>query len=214
MSYPSHLLSIVTIPAMIGLAIVTEPDNLPRQLSLSFACDSTLSPNLDANRLAERYGPANLSTESIHVGEGRYVTGTVLFPADSVRRVEIMWKDTVEKRYPSVIRIQGQHSSWQTPAGLTVGMQLLTVERINRRPFRLAGFGFDGSGYVSSWSHGALEDPPSAPCTMHARLSPGEARTTEPSMFRQVVGDRVFSSGHPAMQALNPVIYEILLRYH
>lgn len=31
--------------------------------------------------------------------------------------------------------------------------------------------------------------------------------------YRQVLGDKEFSSGHPSMQALNPIVYEVFLDY-
>jgi hypothetical protein len=32
-------------------------------------------------------------------------------------------------------------------------------------------------------------------------------------VIRQVVGQREYASGHPAMQKLNPTVYELLLQY-
>jgi hypothetical protein len=42
------------------------------------------------------------------------------------------------------------------------------------------------------------------------RLRPDASAIGAPE-YRQVVGDRVFSSGHPAMQALNPRVYQIIV---
>ena len=42
------------------------------------------------------------------------------------------------------------------------------------------------------------------------RLRPGANATGSPE-YRQVLGDHVFSSGHPAMQALNPRVYQMIV---
>jgi len=38
-----------------------------------------------------------------------------------------------------------------------------------------------------------------------------DANSTQ--LANQLKGEREFSSGHPAMQALNPAVYELMLQY-
>jgi len=199
----------------VGFALwVGAVDMNPQQI-LTFSCGSTFPPDVDVEQLRQRFGVANVSTDSIHIGEGQYLKGTLLFPDDSTRRVEIVWEDSVAQRSPSLVRIGGRRSAWRTPTGLTLGMTLRAVEQANGRPFRILGFGFDGSGFVTSWSDGSLADRPDSPCRTHARLGPDEtSRQTHPESYRQLIGDREFSSSHPAMQALSPLVNEIQLRYH
>jgi hypothetical protein len=42
-------------------------------------------------------------------------------------------------------------------------------------------------------------------------LTPLDARQRE--LYKQVTGDRIFSSAHPAMRALNPRVDELLLAF-
>jgi len=52
------------------------------------------------------------------------------------------------------------------------------------------------------------------PCTIRARLRPEGVQDAERQIsYRQVLGDREFSSGHPAMQTLDPSVYEVWLDY-
>ena len=44
-------------------------------------------------------------------------------------------------------------------------------------------------------------------------LASGFVARTEAAASQDVSGERQFSSGHPAMQALNPAIYEIFVQY-
>ena len=85
------------------------------------------------------------------------------------------------------------------------------VERLNRRPFRLAGFGYDHSGTQVSWQGGKLEATASSPCKVRAVFSEGRGVEVE-ALTRQVSG-REFSSGDPAMQAINPRVEKLWLAY-
>lgn len=151
--------------------------------------------------------------------EGEYNEGTVLFANDRNSKVEIFWKDRAEKRRPEWIRLQGQQSRWRSPAGLTLGNDLRTVERINGRPFHLAGLGFDGAGAVLSWDGGTLESLNGAECQLKIWLRPSEdgsnnqMTVARQRLANQVAKDGNYSSGHPAMQALNPQVYQMMLLY-
>ena len=127
--------------------------------------------------------------------------------------VEVFWQKPRRGGALRLVRTRGNQGSWETPLGLRVGLDLRTIERINRRPFRLAGFGFDYAGTVTSWEGGHLEEPPSAPCRVWARLSPDHP-SDDVELEREylrVRGDKIFSSGHPSMQLLNPKIRVLLI---
>ncbi len=181
--------------------------------NLFLSCDSVFTPALEVGQLVARYGSSNVSDAPLDVGEGRIETGTVLFAEDSTRRVEVLWKEVDTRRIPDQVRIRGGVSDWRTPAGLTLGQSLREVEKLNRRPFRLFGFLFDGAGIVSNWSGGNL-DVDTGICALRVRLLPDDAAISAGAgLYRQVLGERSYSSGHPAMQALNPVVAEIVLVY-
>lgn len=81
----------------------------------------------------------------------------------------------------------------------------------------MAGFGFDYGGTVTDCARGRLR---MLGCVdregvvqgrlMVLRLSPSVQARAQPE-YRQVLGDRIFSSGHPAMQKLNPSVYQIIV---
>jgi hypothetical protein len=93
--------------------------------------------------------------------------------------------------------------------GICLGTTLKQLEQINRKPFRIAGFAFDYSGTVISWSQGALEQELDSPGRVILRLEPPQDQWQQPD-YRSVLGDRSFSSGHPAMQRLNPSVYQLI----
>ena len=165
-----------------------------------------------------RFGPVNVKDAQVYLGEGEYAAGTILFADDPERRAEITWLDSVNKRSPTLIRIQidkGGRTRWRTPQGLTTGLGLAAVERLNRRPFRLSGFDWDYGGTTMSWSGGVLARAETATCGVWARfwydsdgLSPEQIR-----LALQVSGSREFSSGHPGMQARVPWVHDVGLHW-
>jgi hypothetical protein len=152
---------------------------------------------------AARFGAANVVEGQVYLGEGEYEAGTILFADVPEQRAEITWQQPAVKRAPKMMRIRGAKSRWRTPQGLTLGLALPTVERLNRRPFRLWGFDWDYGGTTLSWSGGMLSRAESPTCKVWARFSRDEQpRSSEAShLAAQVSGEREFSSGHPGMQA-------------
>ncbi|MHB1297191.1 MAG: hypothetical protein ACYC0B_01580 [Gemmatimonadaceae bacterium] len=51
---------------------------------------------------------------------GGTVNGTVLFPNDSMRRLEILWHDELRER-PAVLRVRGSASHWRLHPGIALG---------------------------------------------------------------------------------------------
>ena len=84
------------------------------------------------------------------------------------------------------------------------------LERINRKPFRLAGFDWDYSGTVLSWNSGVLEGVFGSEGRKKVFLRLIYSTDPAPPEHRAVQGDRSFSSGHPAMQKINPHVYQMI----
>ena len=193
---------------------VIEPAVYAQQNRRIISCDGPLAPDTNPAKLAQTFGAANVTTEKIHVGEGDFEEGTVLFAKSPADRLDILWTGGVTHGRPRQLFVRGEKGRWRTRGGLTLGASLQAVERFNRRPFRLLGFGWDYGGTTMDWLGGLLDDRP-GPCRIGARFAPPDtAREIDGGKwYAQVMGDKEFSSGHPAMQALNPVIYEIFVQY-
>ena len=207
-------------PVIVGLALVTSSvgaRQVPTQdRSLPFSC-ATFSADVSAADLRERFGEEHVQTAPVPWGgaEGDYSEGTVLFGKDPNARLEIFWRDTAGKRHPGWVSVRGGRSRWRTPAGVTLGTHLRMLETLNSGPFHLLGFGTDVSGTVMSWSNGRLAAQDSAECRVRLRLGLARESTRDgrSPLFREVIGEREFSSRRPAMQSLNPSVYELFLQY-
>jgi hypothetical protein len=200
------LIALPLIAAMVRTAAVAEQD--PFILSCT-----AFSATLTAAELVARYGASNVKADKIHIGEGEFEDGTVLYPDEPKRRAEILWKERNIQRSPQMIRVTAAESQWRTFQGLALGLTLREVEKLNRRPFRLSGFGWDYGGTTIRWSGGALESKGSKDCNVWARFQSEPSTPAEVRLARQVMGDKEFSSGHPGMQASNARVYQFGLHF-
>ena len=177
-----------------------------------FGCQGPFTSDATERRLIEVYGAVNVRAGHVDVGEGFSEPGAIVFPDSPVDRIEIVWSDGVKRARPRFVRVKSTSSNWKTTDLITIGSDLKSIERINGGPFRLFGFGWDYSGSVSSWARGRLERGETTGCRIRVALRPpGEGEW--PAVWQQVIGDREFSSGHPAMQQLNPRVYQLLLTF-
>ncbi|MEO1582814.1 MAG: hypothetical protein AAFR91_13360 [Pseudomonadota bacterium] len=156
------------------------------------------------------FGGESVAATEVEIGEGSSVPGTVVFEDDPARRLEIVWRDS-ERESPKEVRFSGRSSVWATENGVSLGTTLKQLESLNGYPIRLTGFDFDYAGTVVDCGRGRLSylGCRDSVRTMIVRFS-SELQPAPPE-YRQVVGDRVFSSGHPAMQAVNPTVYQIIV---
>jgi hypothetical protein len=161
--------------------------------------------------LAQAYGAANVGQATIDMGEGELAPGTVLFPADSLRRVHILWKDSEGRRLPDVAIFRGYRSRWIFPESVSLGTHLSDLERRNGRPFRLLGFGWDMEGLVTSWGGGRLDTALSARVKLY--VAPDSVGRGIPD-YAQAQGDSEYASDAPAMRRLDPAVYQIIADFH
>lgn len=175
-------------------------------------CESAFPPTMTAASLVERFGAENILNTDIPIGEGFYEPGTVVFPESDALKVEILWQDTESLAVPGLVRVRGEQSAWRTKQGLSLGDDLLIVEQLNGEPFQLTGFEWDYAGTQLSWSGGVLKRKETAGCGVRVRFQPDDP-SDQMEWYLQVLGDGEYSSGHPAMQALNPGVYELWLEY-
>jgi hypothetical protein len=159
--------------------------------------------------LAQHYGARMVESQRIDIGEGETAPGTVLFPSDSGRRLEIIWQDSVTRARPARLILRGDSTRWSLNGGVSLGTSLPELERLNGRPFQLAGFGWDYSGVVYDWSRGRLD---SLLPGVKVYLDPGP-KAYESAAYKQVLGDTEYSSDLPAMHQLSPKVYQIFVDF-
>ncbi len=117
--------------------------------------------------------------------------------------------DTIAFERPARLILRGSSSQWQLPAGISLGTRLHDLEQRNKRAFTLAGFGWDYGGVIVDWGDGVLDRK------LHGvklYLDPGPSQYGMPA-YGEVLGDRDYQSNIPAMQTLDPQVYQIYIDF-
>ncbi|WP_127088082.1 hypothetical protein [Aquabacter cavernae] len=175
-------------------------------------CSGPFAKQANRAALVTAFGDANVRDDDIYVGEGASEPGTLVYPDDPERRLEILWHDDDARARPALIRAS-TGSVWRVPAGpgeLRVGMAIADVEALNGRAFSLYGFEWDYGGYASGWKGGALGEARDG-CVVGLRFGPDPK--ADDKALRKVSGDRQLSSAAPAVRAVHPVVEQITLSW-
>ena len=172
------------------------------------ACSGAFAKNSSHIRLAQIFGPQNLTYTDVSGGQNSKLQGSVLYPKDPKRHLEVLWKNEASRTDLSIIAINGQ-STWTAPKGLHLGMPIAAVEKLNGKPFQLAGFDQDNAGAALDWQGGALEKLPGG-CKMSVRLVPDPKASDD---ARKEAGGATLMSSDASVRAVKPTIAEILIGY-
>ena len=126
----------------------------------------------------------------------------MLFDDDPTRRIVVFWHDEKNRARPNMISVSAP-SLWVGPGGIGNGMKLTDVEKLNGKPFKLAGFDWDGGGFVRELD-GKLK--PSA-CNLVIRFEPGIANPLPPR-YAEITGDKTIVSSNNLLRRTRAQVSE------
>lgn len=158
-----------------------------------------INMNSSFKSIQKSYGQANVIKSDIHVGEGFYEKGYILFPNDDNKRAEILLS---KEGQPSFILLGGKSSIWHSSEGIKVGTSLQEIEKINGVNFMLSGFAWDYAGTIASWESGKLNKYKGL---LTIRLGPKYHQ----NYSKALLGDNLIQSDNAEMNKLNPTVYQI-----
>ncbi|MCF7786122.1 MAG: hypothetical protein K9N47_08365 [Prosthecobacter sp.] len=151
-----------------------------------------IKPGMTATDIERVYGRQNLKLQKIPGAEGEEIDGAKLF-AGTDRELEIVWDpDTDKKQVVFDIRVLGK--AWKFDNGLKSGMTVEEIEKINGKPFKIAGFDWDYGGYAN-FEGGKLDGKVSI------RFSPSTENVPE-----YLIGDKQLSSTDKKLRAAKPLV--------
>lgn len=107
--------------------------------------------------LKQKFGESNVTVDTLWGPEGTFAIGTKLYPG-LANEVEIMWEDTVNNSKMTSALINNENSGWKTKDGIYMSMPLEELVKINGKPVKFYGFGWDYGGGVISFEKGKLEN--------------------------------------------------------
>jgi len=174
----------------------------------SITCTGVFGKDSSHLKLATRFDSRNVAFTEVEGPEGSRLMASVLFPKDPKRRLEVLWQNEASRSDTHLIVINGQ-STWTAPTGLRLGLALPALEKLNGKPFRLAGFDQPNGGSVIDWDGGALDKLPGA-CRIGIRLV-ADAKATD--AVRNDVMGKEFPSNDPKIRAAKPIVAEIIIGY-
>ena len=178
-------------------------------IALWWWADFTITPGVRVGPVNEKSTERSLlalpgagaEVAQIYMGEGVEEPGVVLYPDDPSRRLEVVWR-----RSPPVLEVvwicRGGKvpCRWRTAAGVSMGTTLKELERLNGKPFQMAGCCFDYGGSVLSFNGGKLAAYDQALRLFLDVRVDGLTREER----NAVTGDLTVSSSHPVLRKLNP----------
>jgi hypothetical protein len=177
-------------------------DNLIPQKRDAIGCDGAFAKDTSHAKLAAAFGAKDVVFRQVDGAEGSKENATVLFDDDPTKRVVVFWHDEKARARPSMISVSAP-SLWTGPGGIGNGMKLTDVEKLNGKPFKLAGFDWDGGGFVRELD-GKLKP---AACNLVIRFEPGIANPL-PARYAEITGDKTILSGNKLLRRTRAQVSE------
>jgi hypothetical protein len=164
--------------------------------------------------LVQRFGAAHVRRGEIAYAESDVADGTVLFPDDSARLMEIVWRDSAGRARPDLVTVGRRSTRWVVAPGVRPGMTLAELERLNGRPFTVTGADPNtGALTVLSWDGGRLDSLWTGPGRVWVQLAPPDSVAVPAEVEGGEDRDRKLPSGHPLLRRLNPRVDGITLGF-
>ncbi len=173
-------------------------------------CDGLFGRDTSHAALVKAFGAENVTYKRIDAPQGSTGMATILFDRDRKRRLLIEWRDDNNRTRPIYIGIDAK-SEWIAPPGIHAGMPIEEVEKLNGKPFRLNGFGWDLGGAARFGKQdGRLGDLPGG-CHLGLTFEPTAEGLPLGGKYRPLSGNVDLGSDMPLLREIRPVVVEILV---
>ncbi len=177
--------------------------NYQQQKRDALACDGPFAKDSSHAKLVAAFGAKNVTFKDVDAAEGAKEKATVLFDEDPTKRIVVFWHDGKARSRPSMINVSAP-SLWVGPGGVGNGMKLADLEKLNGKPFKLTGFGWDGGGFVREFE---ARLNPAGGCNLVVRFEPGIANPLPPR-YAEITGDKVIISNNKLLRRTRAQVSE------
>lgn len=210
MSWPTITAS-ASMSLIAGLLALSSPFALAERAAPTrvIKCEGPFGRNAGHADLVKAFGSNNVIYQDMEGVEGEKFKASVLYPGDPKTKLEIIWSDEKARRGPT-IRANGR-SAWATANGIRIGTALADIEKMNGKPFKLSGFGWDLGGRVLDWQDGALGKPQPGGCIIDIEFD--HSKDAPEASLTRVTGDNEFLSDSADMRAVEPYVGAVTVSY-
>ena len=182
-------------PATPGAAVTVPPATItPAEPALLLP--GRIRPDTTIADLQAWYGRGNVQVGDVPGSEGTTEQGATLFPDDPARRAYVYFDDDLQPRRLASVHVFDPESGWQLERGVRIGMPFDALRKLNGKPFRFGGLGWDYGGFVSDWHGGTLAQRDGDPMRFGVRLDAREQAQVEADTYP--IGEGEYSSDDPA----------------
>lgn len=173
-----------------------------KEIKIEYILDNLLQYNSEAELKKAFKGQVKRAKGYYPEGMGEFAK-TVVFP-DTKNEVEFIWKDdSINFNQLHQIKIHKKDTDWKTKEGITIGTDLQTLEKLNKKPFLFYGFEWDYGGMVN-WNNGYF-------LSRNMAVSLALPETVDFSDYEKLLGDSEFESNSKIAQKVNPAVCELSL---
>ena len=149
--------------------------------------------------LVQQLGPETVIKEDLHVGEGEWVQGTIIYP-NTNNEIMIYWQNEDFETIRQII-ISKPGGQWQTTSGIHIGQSIQEVTKINGSAFNLTGFQWDYAGKTLNWQGGNLSQHLTLVFDYNGDIS----------IYPFLIGDKIISSDNSSLLKLDPRVRQIIV---
>lgn len=158
-------------PTQAAPAIVADPAEPAANVVSDYVLPGALAPDVGPERLKQLFGAANVRIDDHLPGpEGEEFRGVILFADDPTRRAVLHYQDERQLRGLAYVSVREPDTRWRLDNGIVMGMRLSELARLNGKPIRFSGMGWDYGGTITDWNGGKLASRDGDPVMRGARL--------------------------------------------
>lgn len=195
---------------LMSWAAAETPTPVPTPADTTVTCGAPIAWDATEESVKAQFGKENVEYLDLGGPEGTELFGTRVYGGDPSRRFDIIWANDEKRSEPLSIDVSqvwsedGETASnpeWTYTDGVKVGMSIEDVEKINGKPFKLSGFGWDYGGNALDWDGGLLQTTDDDSCGISVSFN-----QTAENPAESTFGDKEIASNDKDVVASKPVV--------
>ncbi|BCW90075.1 hypothetical protein sos41_32430 [Alphaproteobacteria bacterium SO-S41] len=181
-------------------------------------CGAPIAWDATEDTLKKQYGAENIVHKDVGGPEGSELFASVVNEKTPETSFIVVWQDDEKRANPQTIMVNAiwdEESGafkgapvYASDEGLKVGMSIEEVEKLNGKPFKLSGFGWDYGGSPQSFEGGKLQQAEDTKCWLAMTFT-----TTAEKVPDSVLGETDIMSNAKDVLAAKPVVAQFTLNY-